>query len=156
MQVPPGLWVIYSTEKICCNSNYPYSEKCVRGTDAPTKQPVASPEFDDMFQVVPIKFSVSGLPEVVDHRELKDEMQTILRGILIDLSTRMSSLKLKNIEENLLGSKQTGEEGRKSKDTVDVYYEVTVVREKGKDFGPIIIQWVSIKTILHTHTTITP
>ncbi|KAL7550213.1 hypothetical protein ACHAWF_013445 [Thalassiosira exigua] len=137
-EVPAGIWDIYPTEQICCqsNPNHLYTDKCQPVTASPTE----APEHDDEFQVVPLKFSIGGLPTTVDVIDMKDEMILILKRILINLSERMSSLKIKFVEEDLVSSGEASDAEVEGKRVV--YYDITVVRQEGKDFGPIIIQWI--------------
>lgn len=107
-QIPAGTWDIYSTELVCCQVHRPYSQVCDRSTRSPTQKPVAALTFDDQFQIIPLKFTISGLPQDDDRmnpRDLKDEMLIILKRILTRLMGKISSLKVKSVEENLVPPK---------------------------------------------------
>ena len=144
-EIPAGVWTIYPGETVCCEVNRPYTiEVCDRSTSDPTKAPVAAPKFDDLYEVIPIKFNLYGISEEVDARDLKDEMLAIVKNVLIDLSQRQSSLRIKTIEENLLPpvSKEDASTPAEN-NALGVYFDVTIIRsQEVKDFGPIIIQWI--------------
>ena len=91
-------------------------------------------------------------------RELKEEMNIILNRILIRLSEKIEGLKVSNIEEKvvddrgrrdlmqkallLLSQKSTREEAHRRhalENDVYLYYNVYVVRNENKKFGPLII-----------------
>ncbi|ACI64306.1 predicted protein [Thalassiosira pseudonana CCMP1335] len=154
--VPAGLWKVYSSNTDCCLQNFPYSTVCdVKvGTDSPTKHPTIAPPPESEFEIIPIKFSITGLPDDVTMRELKNEMKSALTIILTDLAEGIKGLKISGIEErvakrvrSLFDEDQEEEEVdleqqqrvRRLLRNVDVYFDVSVVRVDDKKFGPLII-----------------
>mmetsp|Transcript_3002 Transcript_3002/g.5524 ORF Transcript_3002/g.5524 Transcript_3002/m.5524 type:complete len:271 (-) Transcript_3002:160-972(-) len=140
--VPLGLWEIYSTEKACCNTNFAYSEFCDVRADsegAPTKHPTILAPEDDDFEVVPIKFDVAGLPDSISMRDLKDEMKNVLTRILLRLADRIPGLRITEIEEKVVLNRNLLKTLRSLKKDVTLYFNVHVVRDDDKKFGPLII-----------------
>mmetsp|Transcript_3683 Transcript_3683/g.6665 ORF Transcript_3683/g.6665 Transcript_3683/m.6665 type:complete len:640 (-) Transcript_3683:38-1957(-) len=140
--VPLGLWEIYSTEKACCNTNFAYSEFCGVRADSegmPTKYPTILAPEDDDFEVVPIKFDVAGLPDSISMRDLKDEMKTVLKRILLRLADRIPGLRITEIEEKVVLNRNLLKTLRSLKKDVTLYFNVHVVRDDDKKFGPLII-----------------
>ena len=146
--MPLGLWQIYNTKTACCNTNYAYSAACdiQPGTSNPTKHPTIStdPE-EDAFEVIPIKFDVMGLPDDIKMRELRDEMTAVLKRILIRLADRISDLKISEVEERMAPRRNTRNllrvaTTRELEQNVSLYFNVHVIRDDRKRFGPIIIQ----------------
>jgi len=141
-RIPPGVWDIYTSEEICCQANHPHSAYCESTpiTSSPTKQPVASPKFEDIYEVITIKFNFIGTPDFFDKRDLKDEMVKILRRVLIDLANRISSLnlKIKSVEERPIAAQSIA----RARNQEEIYYDVTIVRQEDKQFGPTIENWI--------------
>eukprot|EP00579_Thalassiosira_antarctica_P009147 CAMPEP_0201901826 /NCGR_PEP_ID=MMETSP0902-20130614/54634_1 /ASSEMBLY_ACC=CAM_ASM_000551 /TAXON_ID=420261 /ORGANISM="Thalassiosira antarctica, Strain CCMP982" /LENGTH=679 /DNA_ID=CAMNT_0048435801 /DNA_START=52 /DNA_END=2092 /DNA_ORIENTATION=- len=139
--VPLGLWEIYSTRKACCNTNFAYSEYCdiKTGSTGPTKHPTIIAPDDDDFEVVPIKFDVAGLPDSISMRDLKDEMKTVLKRILLRLADRIPGLRITEIEEKVVLNRNLLKALRSLKRDVTLYFNVHVVRDDDKKFGPLII-----------------
>ena len=143
-QVPTGIWEIFSTRKACCNSNFPYSEYCDADPEgeAPTKHPtIAMPE-DDLYEVIPIKFDINGLPNDISMRELKNEMKSVLKRILLRLTDAISGLKVTEVEERVVATRRGRmlvNALRRLRDET-IYFNVYVVRDDDKKFGPLIIQ----------------
>ena len=146
--MPPGIWSIYNTRKACCETNFAYSTLCMAThSEQPTKHPtIAAPEGDD-FEIVPIKFDVGGLPCEVDMRELKEEMRTVLKRILLRLADRIEGLKISNVEEKVVLSRHMLRALQNQADCfvgvgkkdVELYFNVYVVRDDDREFGPLII-----------------
>jgi len=89
---------------------------------------------------------VSGLPNELKVRQLKDEMMMVLRIVLTDVAKNQRDLKVTNVEENLVLNdgnmlKIRGGDfayyGDVRKEVY--YYDVSVIRHWNKRFGPIII-----------------
>ena len=145
--IPPGIWDIYSSKEVCCNVNHPYSTTCSVPPEVPTvEEETTTTNNDDEFEVILIKFSLSGLPDIVNMRALKLEMTMVLKRILVDISGRFpsSNIRVTNVEENLLITMDSINELNVGEYTdgsrQDVYYDITVVRrEDGSSMGPIII-----------------
>ena len=174
-RVPDGYWTIFNTNEICCNKNFPYSTICnaAPATAAPTKYPtIAAPEEDDM-EIIPIKFDVDGLPNEIKMKELKVEMTTVLKRILLRLASRIPGLKISNVEEKIVmqrynqrylleldseeeddynddgssdnwkwmydSEKKKKQKHRNLSQSVTLYFNVYVVRDEDKKFGPLII-----------------
>ena len=140
--MPLGLWEIYITKKACCNTNFAYSEFCDVRADSegvPTKHPtILAPEDDDV-EIVPIKFDVMGLPDSISMRDLKDEMTTVLKRILLRLADRIPGLRIMEIEEKVVLNRNLLKALRSLKRDVTLYFNVHVVRDDDKKFGPLII-----------------
>lgn len=141
-EVPVDIWQIHPSQNVCCGVHHPYSLTCI-----PPEVVLPPPEntYDDEYEVVIIKFSINGLPKAMNMRELKAEMLIVLKRILIDLMEQVSNLSITNIEENLVMTLMPQNRRRNANaDEVinsgyNVYYDVTVVRQPNKEFGPIII-----------------
>ena len=101
-----------------------------------------------------------GLPDEVDDMdEVKVEMTTVLRRILLRLADRISGLKVSNIEEKMLldgnndnnrqrqrrrrhmqqQQKQQHHHHRSLLKDITIYYNVYVIKDESKKFGPLII-----------------
>lgn len=142
MQVPPGLWNIFNTKTVCCNTNFAYSDVCDAPpvTAPPTKHPTMAAVEDDEYEIVPIKFEVGGLPDEVNRRELEEEMMTVMKRILLRLAGRVPGLKISRVEEKAVLGKSLLRRLRKLEKTVTLYYNVYVIRSDEKRFGPLIIE----------------
>lgn len=144
-EVPLELWTIYNTREACCNINHPYSDVCKAKAEEgpPTKNPTISRPEEDMFEVVPIKFDVMGLPDNLSMRELKDEMTIVLKRILLRLADRIKGMKVSNVEEKVVVQRDLLRKlmrMRGLEKDVTLYYNVYVIRDDKKKFGPLIIQ----------------
>jgi hypothetical protein len=140
-RVPVGLWNIYNTKTACCNTNFAYSTTCDAppASGQPTKHPtIAAPEDDD-YEVIPIKFDVGGLPDGIKMRELKEEMTTVLKRILLRLAERIPNLKISSIEEKVVLSRNLEKALRALEQDVTLYFNVYVIRDDDRKFGPLII-----------------
>ena len=108
----------------------------------PTKYPTIASPNNDVYEVVPIKFDVSGLPNDVEIEmiELQDEMLTVLKRILLRLSDRIPGLKIKSVEgKTPTRHLQKALPMRALMTDVTMYYDLYVVKEEDKQFGPMII-----------------
>jgi len=141
-----GIWEIYSSKEVCCNVEHPYSTSCNTSSQSDStisQQQQQATEDDDIYEVIPIKFTLNNLPSDVDIRKLKEEMTTILKRILVDLQDRVQDLKVSNVQENLVLNVNSGDQqGSVSSGTVsrDVYFDVAVVKSQQQErWGPVII-----------------
>ena len=57
-------------------------------------------------EIIPIKFDVGGLPNEIKMKELKVEMTTVLKRILLRLASRIPGLKISNVEEKNVMQRQ--------------------------------------------------
>jgi hypothetical protein len=105
---------------------------------APTENPIEDPTItkpeDDLYTIIAIRVDVFGLPDDVPMRELKNEMKSILEGILLQLAENLSWLEVLHVEEsnrNLL---------RRLLPQKDVsrYFDVYVDRNE-YTYGPLVI-----------------
>lgn len=114
--------------------NHPESTECNPVDESTIIEDV--PTYESEFEVVPIMFTISGLPDVINMRELKAEMLIILKRILVDLQKRVQNLKITNVQENLVLTVNGENENSSDK---DVYFDISVVRQSGTEWGPTII-----------------
>ena len=114
------------------------------GPEAPSKTPTIMLEDDDNYQIIPLRFDISGLHDGYSVSELKSEMKSVLTRILLELAEDIDGLTIKNVEQavvnlantnnsnaNLIIEKKAGEE--------TMYFNVEVVRVEDMEFGPIIV-----------------
>lgn len=144
-KVPYGTWGIFNTKKACCNSNFAYSSMCdiKPATEPPTKHPTIYQVENDDYEVIPLKFVVMGLPDGVETSNLNNQTTTVLKRILLRLADRITDLKVSSVEEKAtLGNNRNLLLLRicELEQTVTMYYNVYVIRDERKKFGPIIIQ----------------
>lgn len=143
MQVPEGIWDIWSTREACCKKNFANSKTCdiqlSGNVESPTRYPTITPPKDDNYEIIPLKFDVLGLPRDISMGELKAEMKTVLRRILIRLSERIAGLKVTDIKERVVVNRNLEKALRALQRDVTLYYNVYVVRDDDRDFGPLII-----------------
>jgi len=136
-------------------------------TSSPTKHPTISIPNESEYEVIPIKFDVMGLPSDLNNREmdeLHEEMGTVLKRILLRLSDRISGMKVSNVEQKILQQRQRGllrtttssigmivtdivkdittqyQTRRRLEQDITLYFNVYVVRDYDKKFGPLVIQ----------------
>ena len=109
-----------------------------------------------------------GLPSDLNNREmdeLHEEMGTVLKRILLRLSDRISGMKVSNVEQKILQQRQRGllrtstasigtivndivkdittqyqTRRRRLEQDITLYFNVYVVRDYDKKFGPLVIQ----------------
>ena len=159
--MPSGTWDIYSTRRECCSQSYPalLSSQLNRICDVnpgeevasqpPTKFPTISNE-NDKFEVVPLRFDIRGLPDDVDMASLRETVEVVLKRILIRLSERIEGLKISDVEERIvrgLRMKRALQSSLQSlrhhqrvlEKDVTLYYNIYVVRDDDRKYGPIII-----------------
>lgn len=112
------------------------------GPEAPSKTPTVMLEDDDIYQIIPLRFDISGLHDGYSVSELKSEMKSVLTRILLELAEDIDGLTIKNVEQgvvnlvntnnaNLIIKKVAGEE--------TMYFNVEVVRVEDMEFGPIVV-----------------
>ena len=162
--MPDGLWVVYASEEECCSTNFPTSTTCYIEMEPaqPTKHPTISLEDEDGQEIIPIQFVAIGIPDDASIGEVKAEMLSALKRILLQLSERIEELKVKNVEEkimrktrNLSKQKETKKmmmlmmplrtsnhpnHPRALEQNIEIYFDVSVVYNDDIQFGPIIIE----------------
>ncbi len=163
-QVPQGVWDIYHSKQACCDGlGYANPNVCNPDptTGNPTKHPTISRPEDDDLEVVPIRFDITGLPDNVNMGELREEMEKVLKRILLRLADRIDGLKVSDVqlrnvnrERDLLADEDDSEENTVQPSTslrhqrdllrdVSLMYDVSVVRDpNGRRFGPLIITYM--------------
>lgn len=104
---------------------------CVR--EIGVEQSTDSGPFPEL-EVIPIKIDITGLPDDVQMEFLKDEVQSILQRVLLRLADIIPGLTIVRVESNK--PEQTIRALAKS---VTLYYNVNVLKDERKEFGPIII-----------------
>ena len=114
---------------------------------APTKHPTIEAPEDDLYEVVPIKFDVMGLPDAISMRELKDEMTIVLKRILLRLADRIEGMRVSEVEERVVVTRNLGNRRKKVRQRhrdllqdVTLYFNVYVLRDENIKFGPLIIR----------------
>eukprot|EP00970_Alexandrium_tamarense_P018592 scaffold13354_cov181-Alexandrium_tamarense.AAC.5 len=135
----------------------------------PTKNPTIAPPPEAQFEVVPVKFTLKNVFDDVDMRGLKNEVLVVLKVIVTGLAERVSGLKVSNIEERLTrgrrdavsvhvddseryeqnsdgGSLQlrrfshnNNQQQRALVKSVDLFYDITVIRNPTQKYAPIIL-----------------
>lgn len=69
------------------------------GPEAPSKTPTVMLEDDDMYQIMPLRFDISGLVhDGYSVSELKSEMKSVLTRILLELAKDIDGLTIKNVK----------------------------------------------------------
>lgn len=150
-RVPPGVWVVHASEADCCAAHHPNSTHCGARAGPAAPPPTSSPTLRaSLYEVVPVKFVVGGLPAAVDKARLPEEMMRALRRALTDIAARVPDLKITDVVESdpfaagndrvKLGG-ATGNGARNGNRKERFYYDVTVLRHpnKNRKFGPLII-----------------
>ena len=107
-------------------------------TASPSKYPSVVVE-EDVFEVVPLRFDIIGLPPDAALGEFKKELQTAMSKIILNLAKDVQGLKVTKVEEKVGGL--SAALSNNSNNSVDsVYYTVEVVKDPKKRFAPLIIQ----------------
>jgi hypothetical protein len=126
----------------------------------PTKHPTISLEDEDGQEIIPIQFVVNGIPDDASIGEVKAEMLSALKRILLQLSERIEELKVKNVEEKLMRKTRNLSKQKETKkkimmplrtsnhpnhpraleQNIEIYFDVSVVYNDDIQFGPIIIE----------------
>ena len=107
-------------------------------TASPSKYPSVVVE-EDVFEVVPLRFDIIGLPPDAALGDFKKELQTAMSKIILDLAKDVQGLKVTKVEEKVGGL--SAALSNNSNNSVDsVYYTVEVVKDPKKRFAPLIIQ----------------
>ncbi len=94
--------------------------------DPPTKYPTIALDEDDKAEIIPLRVIFTGLPENISMSKVKEELETVLKRILLRLAEKVDGLKILSLEEAL-----SSEEF--------LYYNISVLRVEGSKFGPAII-----------------
>ena len=135
-QVPVDLWTIYNTREACCATNFPFSDICDPvEPDPPTKYPTIALDEDDNDEIIPLRVKFTGLPENISMSKLKEELETVLKRILLRLAEKVDGLKILSLEERVVNRRHAL---ALSSDEI-LYYNVHVLRVEGTKFGPTII-----------------
>mmetsp|Transcript_1311 Transcript_1311/g.2340 ORF Transcript_1311/g.2340 Transcript_1311/m.2340 type:complete len:656 (+) Transcript_1311:131-2098(+) len=141
--VPFGIWEIYNTKEDCCKTNFANSDSCNPGGGSgkvPTKPLIMAPPEDDIYEVIPVKFEVMGLPDDVSMRKIKNEMNTVLKRIILRVAKGIDGLRISDIEEREVFERKLMKKALRSlKRDVTLYFNVRVIRDDSKRFGPIVI-----------------
>lgn len=155
--VPKGIWEVYNSEETCCKSEFAFNlgANCydpALSLSSPTKYPTISLDEYDEYEVIPLRFDISGLPNNVQIPKLRQDMKVVLRRILVRLSEQIDGLKITNIEERgspannrllALRTQQLSSQERALLKDVSLFYNVHVVRsEDGTRFGPLIVSYM--------------
>ncbi|KAL3817499.1 hypothetical protein ACHAXA_007089 [Cyclostephanos tholiformis] len=138
-KIPVTTWELYTTREACCDANYPYSNICngPLPPEPPTKHPtIVAPEEND-YDIVPLRFDVTGLPDDVSIMDLKEQMETILTRIMLRLADEVEGLSVTNVEQTVPKSGQPNIRGQAT-----AYFNVQTVHVEGSNYGPLIIQAV--------------
>jgi hypothetical protein len=107
-------------------------------TAAPSKYPSVIVE-EDVFEVIPLRFDVIGLPPDAALGDFKKELETAMSKIILNLGKDIQGLKVTKVEEKVGGL--SAALSNNSNNLVDsVYYTVEVVKDPKKRFAPLIIQ----------------
>ena len=88
-----------------------------------------------MFEIVHLRFDVTGVSSDVSMMELKEEMKTVLTRILLQLTDKVEGLSVVNVEQTAPKLAEGNVKGR-----VSAFFNVEAIRVEGTRFGPIIIQ----------------
>ena len=89
---------------------------------------------------MPIQFSVSGVSNYeLSIQEITDEMEIVLKRILLRLAERIDGLKVMKVESVVSSSLDLR---RLLEEEIILYFHVYVVRSDEKKFGPYIIQGI--------------
>jgi len=149
-EIPEGVSVVDWTREECCERHYPGSKFCNgNGSSAAAVGGGGSGSASDdnldlsMFEVIPVKFSISNLPDEIDIPNLKEQVRTALKDFLLELAIRFTGaadLGVSSVKET---TRFWGFEGEMNQvGGMDVYYDVRVIREPEQEFGPTIIEEV--------------
>jgi len=134
----------------------------------------------DVYEIVPLRLNIDGLPINYQRKKLKEESMTVLKWILTRLAERMDGLRISDIRERedensralmqrstqqsrlllrgMTGASDVAAASNSSPDAeeedydyrtdrelledVTLYYNIFVVRDKSRRFGPLIISMV--------------
>ena len=152
-QVPQDIYTIFKTKVICCQVST-YSKSCNPDPteDLPVAEEPVSTTLEE-YETIPLKLSLLNLPSEIDIRSLKEEIFIIVKRLLVDLAEKMSSLRITNFEENILGGRKNSRQLllsqhkqnklRKLTQNLDIYYVVTVLTDPNvESFKPFVVKWM--------------
>lgn len=90
----------------------------------------------DIFESVPLQFTAVGLPSTIQYptTELRSEMLTIVKRILLQLAKDIEGMIFVSVEEGTVDFAAMDAGG-----AAIVRYDVTVMRDEGKKFGALIV-----------------
>jgi len=141
-EIPEGVTTVDWTKEECCERHHSGSKFCNGSAGAGG---VGTDENMNLekFEVIPMKFSISNLSDDVDIADLKEQVRTVLKDFLLELSVRFTGaadLGVSSVKET---TRFDGlEEGMDQVGGIDVYYDVKVIREPEQEFAPTIIEEV--------------
>ncbi len=112
---------------------------------SPTKYPTISLEDEDGQEIVPIQFVANGISDNASHNEIKEEMVSSLRRILLQFSEDIGELKVTNVQERAVSSRRRRRRNllknhRSLEKNYEIVFDVFVVRNDEVNFAPIIIE----------------
>ena len=144
LQVPPGVWSIYNTRKICCGVHSPYSTVCnQKGPNGPADFDLSTvPERKE----VALKFQLTGLPDDIDKSKLEENILNSLKIILSQLKDREPDLQVTDIVERactgrkLDGQKRLRFTGRELRDASVCYTVEVMNNDNKKDYEGLIVK----------------
>ena len=137
------MWTLYHDKATCCKLRFPGSTVCMppTGPEAPPKTPTVMLEDDDIYQIIPLRFDISGLHDGYSVSELKSEMKSVLTRILLELAEDIDGLTIKNVEQGVVNLANTNNAIaiKKVAGEETMYFNVEVLRVEDKEFGPISV-----------------
>jgi hypothetical protein len=95
---------------------------------------------DDNDEIIPLRVKFTGLPENISISKLKEELESVLKRILLRLAETVDGLKILSLEERVVSSLLNRRRALSSEEIL--YYNVHVLRVEGTKFGPTIISAV--------------
>jgi len=137
---------------------FDWEDKSYCNTKAPTKVPTSRPT-NQPEEVIPVEFLDIELPIVVSLAEFSNKMLQVVKNMISDLDERYNSLKVLEVElrnrrrtsgvkslkymsadsGNEDGTDGTGMLHRSlQREPFDLIYDITILKEPGVEFGPII------------------
>lgn len=142
-EIPEGVTEVDWTREECCERHHLGSKFCNGSANGGGGGADDSNVDLGKFEVIPMKFSIGNLPDDMDIEDLKEQVRTVLKDFLLELSVRFTGaadLGVSSVKET---SRFDGlEEGMNQVEGVDVYYDVKVIREPEQEFAPTIIEEV--------------
>jgi len=139
-EIPEGVTELDWTREECCERHHSGSRFCngsAGGVDTDENMNLGK------FEVIPMKFSISNLSDDVDIADLKEQVRTVLKDFLLELSIRFTGaadLGVSSVKETTRFDAL--EKGMDQVGGIDIYYDVKVIREPEQEFAPTIIEEV--------------
>ena len=145
-EIPDDVTQVYWTKEECCERHHPGSKFCNGGGTAGGGDDDAENDVDlSMFELIPIKFSISNVPDDVDVLDLKEQVRIVLKDFLLELAGRFTGaadLGVSSVRETKRFQVLEGGSNQNQLGIVHAYYDVKVIREPDQDFAPAIIEEV--------------